>query len=35
MNFCNANHWSVLWRRVARLFVFRPKIPIWVNFGEP
>jgi hypothetical protein len=21
--------------RVARLFVFKPKIPLWVNFGEP
>jgi hypothetical protein len=21
--------------RVARWFVFKPKIPIWVNFGEP
>jgi hypothetical protein len=29
MNFCNANHWSVLWRRVARLFVFRPNIKFW------
>jgi hypothetical protein len=22
-------------RRVARWFVFKPKIPIWVNFGGP
>jgi hypothetical protein len=21
--------------RVARLFIFKPKIPIWVNFGGP
>jgi hypothetical protein len=21
--------------RVARWFVFKPKIPIWVNFGGP
>jgi hypothetical protein len=21
--------------RFARWFVFKPKIPIWVNFGEP
>jgi hypothetical protein len=26
--FCGIN-------RVARWFVFKPKIPIWVNFGEP
>jgi hypothetical protein len=24
-----------LLRRVARWFVFKPKIPIWVNFGRP
>jgi hypothetical protein len=23
------------WNRVARWFVFKPKIPIWVNFGGP
>jgi hypothetical protein len=22
-----------IWCRVARWFVFKPKIPIWVNFG--
>jgi hypothetical protein len=27
-------HLSVA-RRVARWFLFRPKIPIWVNFGGP
>jgi hypothetical protein len=21
--------------RVARWFILKPKIPIWVNFGEP
>jgi hypothetical protein len=26
---------SRLWTRVARWFVFKPKIQIWVNFGEP
>jgi hypothetical protein len=23
------------WTRVARWFIFKPKIPIWVNFGGP
>jgi hypothetical protein len=23
------------WSRVARLFIFEPKIPIWVDFGGP
>jgi hypothetical protein len=26
---------SALKSRVARWFVFKPKIPIWVNFGGP
>jgi hypothetical protein len=26
---------SIFDTRVARWFVFKPKIPIWVNFGEP
>jgi hypothetical protein len=21
--------------RVARLYIFKPKIPIWLNIGEP
>jgi hypothetical protein len=25
----------VVFGRVARWFVFKPKIPIWVNFGGP
>jgi hypothetical protein len=24
-----------LFSRVARWFIFKPKIPIWVNFGIP
>jgi hypothetical protein len=24
-----------IWHRVARRFVFKPKIPIWVNFEGP
>jgi hypothetical protein len=24
-----------IWTRVARWFLFKPKIPIWVNFGGP
>jgi hypothetical protein len=23
------------WNRVARWFIFKSKIPIWVNFGVP
>jgi hypothetical protein len=26
---------DLIWARVARRFVFKPKIPIWVNFGGP
>jgi hypothetical protein len=26
---------DMLSSRVARWFVFKPKIPIWVNFGGP
>jgi hypothetical protein len=25
----------ILQSRVARWFIFKPKIPIWVNFGGP
>jgi hypothetical protein len=25
----------VVWIRVARWFLFEPKIPIWANFGGP
>jgi hypothetical protein len=36
---CFVLHTKVLFRwftiRVARWFVFKPKIPIWVNFGGP
>jgi hypothetical protein len=31
LNTCSAIERS----RVARWFVFKPKIPIWVNFGGP
>jgi hypothetical protein len=24
-----------IWTRIARWFLFKPKIPIWVNFGGP
>jgi hypothetical protein len=24
-----------VWSRAARWFLFKPKIPIWVNFGGP
>jgi hypothetical protein len=26
---------SLITTRVARLHTFKPKIPIWINFGEP
>jgi hypothetical protein len=29
----NKHSSSVVFGRVARWFVFKPKIPIWVNFG--
>jgi hypothetical protein len=28
-------HGSSVRTRVARWFIFKPKIPIWVNFGGP
>jgi hypothetical protein len=38
-NGISANSWDSLlghvFRRVARWFIFNPKIPIWVNFGGP
>jgi hypothetical protein len=30
-----AGHLLQVWRRVARWFLFRPKIPIWVYSGGP
>jgi hypothetical protein len=30
---CCQGMYTALWCRVARWFVFEPKIPIWVNFG--
>jgi hypothetical protein len=29
----NAYTYCALFTRVARWFLFKPKIPIWVNFG--
>jgi hypothetical protein len=28
-------HFLMLWSRVARWFILKPKIPIWVNFRGP
>jgi hypothetical protein len=33
--FCLSAFFLPLPNRVARWFVFNPKIPIWVNFGGP
>jgi hypothetical protein len=30
-----SRHKAALECRVARWFLFKPKIPIWVNFGGP
>jgi hypothetical protein len=31
---CTEECWEHIYR-VARWFIFKPKIPIWVNFGGP